>query len=170
MGFQKKFNIYPSGGLSGQFVSLDGFVPTPVAFMSDGTVKAGSFVFLKNDKPGYATKTQTSGTLLGFATRAANTFLNVPLEEHTDTYPKNSVLTVAQRGQFYYELPVGASNVKSGQNVIVDPANGNVTFNVPGTANDTGWTVWLLDGAKTAKAGDLVIIQNIGLNNKPAGA
>ena len=166
MGFQKKYEIWPSRGLSGQWVSMDGYVPTPVAFKSDGTVLAGSFAFAKTDKAGYATKSKASAPLLGFVVRNPVTFVNTPIQGHTLTYPTNAVLTIAQRGQFYYELPSGASNVKQGNNVIVDPSNGNVTFNAAGTANDTGWTVWLLDGAESAKAGDLVIIQNLGLNNK----
>ena len=54
--------------------------------------------------------------------------------------------------------------------MAINPANGAVTFVDAGTANDTGWAVWLLDGATTAKEGDLVIVQNIGVNNLSAGA
>ena len=168
MAFQKRVNVWLAQGVSGQWVSKDGFVPTPVVFMSDGTVDVGTFAFSDGTKHAYASKKTTGGKFLGFVVRTLTTAVNVPLVEHTTTYPKNSVLTIAQRGQFYYELPSGASDVKHGNNVLVDPTNGNVTFGDAGTANDTGWTVWLLDGAESAKAGDLVIVQNIGLNNQPS--
>ena len=69
----------------------------------------------------------------------------------------------------YYVLPSGANGVTNGQSILCDPADGAVTFGTAGTANDTGWVVCLdlANGQTTAKAGDLVRIQNIGLNNKP---
>lgn len=170
MAFQKSVNIWQARGLSGQLVSMDGFVPTPVSFMSDGKVDAGMFVFEDTAQAGYCCKNKASARFLGFVVRTLNTSVNVPVVGDNVTYPKNTVLTIAQRGQLYYTLPTGASDVTSGKHVAINPTNGAVTFVDAGTANDTGWAVWLLDGATTAKDGDLVIVQNIGVNNLSAGA
>lgn len=169
MAFQRNYNMWMPQGLSGQLVSMEGFIPTPYTYLSDGTVEVGSFAFEDTDKAGYAVKSKASARLLGFVVRNQNTFVNTPLEGATSKYPNNVQLTIAQRGVAYYVLPSGASNVTNGQSILCNPADGAVTFGEAGTANDTGWVVCLdlANGQTTAKEGDLVRIQNIGLNNKP---
>ena len=168
MGFQKKVNIFPDKGVSGTLWREEGFIETPLRYVSDGTVEAGRFAFLKEAGKQVACKAKASAKLLGLVIYTKDAWLNVPLQTSSVAYPVNNILTIAQRGSVLFKIPEDGGTATDGQSVLCDPTNGKVTFDAAGTANDTGWVVHLLDGATTAKAGDWIVVQNIGLNNKTA--
>lgn len=165
MGFQKRVNIFPDKGVSGTLWREEGFIETPLRYVSDGTVEAGRFAFLKEAGKQVACKAKASAKLLGLVIYTKDAWLNVPLQTSSVAYPVNNILTIAQRGSVLFKIPEDGGTATDGQSVL---CNGKVTFGAAGTTNDTGWVVHLLDGATTAKAGDWIVVQNIGLNNKTA--
>lgn len=168
MGFQKRVNIFPDKGVSGTLWREEGFIETPLRYVSDGTVEAGRFAFLKEAGKQVACKAKASAKLLGLVIYTKDAWLNVPLQTSSVAYPVNNILTIAQRGSVLFKIPKDGGSATDGQSVLCNPDDGAVSFGAAGTANDTGWVVHLLDGATTAKAGDWIVVQNIGLNNKTA--
>lgn len=168
--FQQFVGQVPAIGLPGQEVTLNQAVYTPYQYVSDGTVAAGTFAFaeatpVKDKSIAYSKK--SGGKFLGFVPRNQSTLVNAPYISNSNVYPEGAPVPIAIRGQFYFEVPSsGAPN--EGESVLCDPATGAVTFGAAGTANDTGWVVHVTQGAASpAAAGDIVIIENWGLNNKP---
>lgn len=162
--FQKKVSTTPDVGLPGQLV--DGYyVPTALTYVSNGELQAGQFAFAENDKNDempLAHDKKTSGICLGVVLRALTGMLESPFIAGSNKYAKNTAITIAARGRVYFKVEAGTPAL--GHYVIVDPADGAVTFNADvATANNTGWQVVRLPVGKTAAAaGDIVIIENLG--------
>lgn len=166
--FQKKVNSAPAQGLPGQ--PYDGeFVTAGPDYVSNGEIEPGMFVFAKNnelDSPQKVHKAASGGRLVGLVMRTFTSSITNIFASSTHKYPAMFPVTIAKRGRFYFKVPSGSPQI--GQNVIVNPADGTVTFGAAGTANDTGWTVVRFEkGAKTAAEGDIVIIEGWGLDAKP---
>lgn len=162
--FQKKVGATPDVGLPGQLV--DGYyVPTALTYVSNGELQAGQFAFAennKNDEMPLAHDKKTSGICLGVVLRALTGMLESPFIAGSNKYAKNTAITIAARGRVYFKVEAGTPAL--GHYVIVDPADGAVTFNADvATANNTGWQVVRLPvGKAAAAAGDIVIIENLG--------
>lgn len=162
--FQKKVGATPDVGLPGQLV--DGYyVPTAITYVSNGELQAGQFAFAennKNDEMPLAHDKKTSGICLGVVLRALTGMLESPFIAGSNKYAKNTAITIAARGRVYFKVEAGTPAL--GHYVIVDPADGAVTFNADvATANNTGWQVVRLPvGKAAAAAGDIVIIENLG--------
>lgn len=162
--FQKKVSATPDVGLPGQLV--DGYyVPTALTYVSNGELQAGQFAFAennKNDEMPLAHNKKTSGICLGVVLRALTGMLESPFIAGSNKYAKNTAITIAARGRVYFKVEAGTPAL--GNYVIVDPADGAVTFNADATtANNTGWQVVRLPvGKDAAAAGDIVIIENLG--------
>ena len=102
MGLQKTVNNSPAIGLSGQPVVLGQSVYTTMNFMSDGTVKAGTFAFV----PGTATTfpdnikteyvTDKGSNVVGFVERNF-----VGTGASSEVYAKGVVLNIAIRGDYF---------------------------------------------------------------------
>ena len=152
MALQTTVNTYAPIGFPGQMVAFSQFVYTPFNYLSDGTVKAGGFAFLKTapadlqNKYGVAASTGTA--LIGFVERVLSPKIDTAAP---DTYVEGAELTIAEQGDFYIAA-TGAATV--GQAVLCDPATGAVTFGAVGATNDTGWVVQ----TAAATAGDIIII------------
>ena len=167
--FQKKVTGYPAQGLPGQ--PYDGeFVTAGPDYVSNGEIEPGMFVFAKAnelDYPQQVHKSASGGRLVGLVMRSFTSSITNFFASSTNVYPKLYPVTIAKRGRFYFKVPSGTPQI--GQNVIVNPANGAVSFGAAGTANDTGWTVVRFDkGAKSAAAGDMIVIEGWGLDAKPS--
>lgn len=160
---QKKVNLYPAAGLPGQEVAVDTAVYTPFNYISDGTVKAGSFAFAgSTDDTGSAVPVASAkgtGSVLGLVERTFTGVLDAD-EDGSEIYKKGAELTIARRGD-YYVAATGAATV--GQSVLCNPTTGAVTYGDAGATNDTGWVVMT---AATA-AGDIIVISNRGIDVKP---
>lgn len=170
MGFQKTINLDPAIGMPGAEVNPGQAVYTAFNFVSDGTVRAGTFAFAKTlDSNGYpitkmnqASATSNSGAkVLGFVERNLIGNLISPLVEASDVYSAGLGLPIAIRGQFYANA---SGTAQAGQSVLCDPATGNVTYGAAGAANDTGWVVRFPRGVSEVAEGDLVIYENFGVS------
>lgn len=170
MGFQKTINLDPAIGMPGAEVNPGQAVYTAFNFVSDGTVRAGTFAFAKTlDSNGYpitkmnqASATSDSGAkVLGFVERNLIGNLISPFVEASDVYSAGLGLPIAIRGQFY---AIASGAAQAGQSVLCDPATGNVTYGAAGAANDTGWVVKFPRGVSEVAEGDLVIYENFGVS------
>lgn len=170
MGFQKTINLDPAIGMPGAEVNPGQAVYTAFNFVSDGTVRAGTFAFAKTlDSNGYpitkmnqASATSDSGAkVLGFVERNLIGNLISPLVEASDVYSAGLGLPIAIRGQFY---AIASGAAQAGQSVLCDPATGEVTYGAAGAANDTGWVVRFPRGVSEVAEGDLVIYENFGVS------
>lgn len=170
MGFQKTINLDPAIGMPGAEVNPGQAVYTAFNFVSDGTVRAGTFAFAKTldsngdpiTKMNQASATSDSGAkVLGFVERNLIGNLISPLVEASDVYSAGLGLPIAIRGQFY---AIASGAAQAGQSVLCDPATGNVTYGAAGAANDTGWVVKFPRGVSEVAEGDLVIYENFGVS------
>ncbi|WP_290086309.1 structural cement protein Gp24 [Turicimonas muris] len=166
---QKKVTLNPAIGISGQQVIFNQAVYTPVNYISDGTIKCGSFAFAKASTstgnavkfPIASAKGSAGDVVIGFVERTFTGTVGLDGED-TDVYQQGAELTIAERGDYYLEAPAAAS---VGQSVLCAPTTGAISFGAAGATNDTGWIV------KTAGAkGDTIIISNHGLAIKPAAS
>lgn len=155
MALQSTVNVYAPIGFPGQMVAFSQFVYTPYNYLSDGTVKAGGFAFLKTAPAdaqnvyGIAKSTgSTISDLIGFVERVLSPKVDAA---SPDTYVAGAEITIAEQGDFYLAA-TGAATV--GQAVLCAPATGAITFGTVGDTNDTGWIV---KTAATA-AGDIIVI------------
>ena len=170
MGFQKTINLDPAIGMPGAEVNPGQAVYTAFNFVSDGTVRAGTFAFAKTlDSNGYpitkmnqaSATSETGAKVLGFVERNLIGNLISPLVEASDVYSAGLGLPIAIRGQFY-AIASGAAQAE--QSVLCDPATGEVTYGAAGAANDTGWVVKFPRGVSEVAEGDLVIYENFGVS------
>ena len=170
MGFQKTINLDPAIGMPGAEVNPGQAVYTAFNFVSDGTVRAGTFAFAKTldsngdpiTKMNQASATSDSGAkVLGFVERNLIGNLISPLVEASDVYSAGLGLPIAIRGQFY---AIASGAAQAGQSVLCDPATGEVTYGAAGAANDTGWVVRFPRGVSEVAEGDLVIYENFGVS------
>lgn len=159
---QKKVNLYPVAGLPGQEVAAHSAVYTPINYLSDGTVAAGSFAFAGSTSDDGAAfpiaSAKGTGEVIGLVERTLTGAL-ASTEEGTEIYPSGAELTIARRGD-YYVAATGAATV--GQAVLCDPATGDVSYGAAGAANDTGWVVMTAAAAE----GDIIVISNRGVSVK----
>ena len=165
---QTTVNTYPAVGLPGQEVNVHTAVYTPINYLSDGTVAAGSFAFLGTnaDENGGVVyplaSAKGTGTVIGLVERTFTGVLDtVDDESGTLIYPKGFAVTIAVRGDYYVAAAAAAT---VGQSVLCDPSNGTVTYGTAGSTNDTGWVVMTAAKAK----GDMIIISNRGVGITPA--
>lgn len=153
---QKTVNLYPCAGLPGQEVSAKTAVYTPLNYISDGSVAAGSFAFAgeaQGNKKGVAFPVASAKgeALLGLVERTFTASIPMGVDGST-TYHNGAELTIAVRGDFYIEA-TGEATV--GQKVLVDKTTGVISFGeASGNAIDTGWTVV----TAAAEAGDIIVI------------
>ena len=160
MGFQKVVGMTPAIGFPGQEVNPGQAIYSAFNYVSDGTAKAGEFVFAKTLEDGETAVNQASakgtGKPIGIVERVLIGSINNPMKENADTYPLGLGLAIAIRGQYYM---VATGEATEGQAVHCDPSNGEVTYGNAGEANDTGWVVRLPAGVKTVAEGDLIIVE-----------
>lgn len=174
MGFQAVVNTDPAIGVAGQEVNPRQAVYTAFNYVSDGTVKAGTFCYaatLAGDDPTEQNVVSLKGTSgakpVGFVERDVIATIPTLTADSTQVYPKGVCPPIAVRGQFY-AIATGAAT--EGQAVICDPVTGTITYGTAGATNDTGWKVVLPRGVKTIAKDDLVIYQNYGVDVTPASA
>ena len=154
MALQTTVNTYASIGFPGQMVAFSQRVYTPFNYLSDGTVKAGGFAFLKTAPADlqnqYGVAALTGSVLLGFVERVLTPKMDA---SNHDVYVEGAELTIAEQGDFYISA-TGAATV--GQKVLVATATGAIAFGSSAGEGqiDTGFVV------KTAAAasGDIIII------------
>ena len=159
MGLQKSVGLSPALGLSGEKAVLGQSVYTVQNFMSDGTVKAGTFAFVPGTATTFAENIKTEyvtdhGTgLVGFVER---TFTGAGAS--SDLYAQGEALTIAVRGDYYLVAPAGTTPTK-GYKVITTDATGAISFAASASSGetDTGWTV-----TTGGSAGDVIVISNHG--------
>lgn len=160
MGLQSVVNNSPAIAVSGGIVVLGQSVYTTKNYMSDGTVKAGTFAFAPaaattfpdNVKTEYVTN--KGGTVIGFVERTFTTAVT----PSGDTYPNGAGLTIAIRGDYYLKAPAGTTPT-AGYKVITTDATGAISFAASASTGetDTGWTV-----TEGGSAGDIIVISNHG--------
>lgn len=174
MGFQAVVNTDPAIGVAGQEVNPRQAVYTAFNYVSDGTVKAGTFCYattLAGDDPTEQNVVSLKGSSgakpVGFVERDVIATIPTLTADSTQVYPKGVCPPIAVRGQFY-AIATGAAT--EGQAVLCDPATGTITYGNAGATNDTGWKVVLPRGVKTIAKDDLVIYQNYGVDVTPASA
>lgn len=159
MGLQKSVGTSPAIGVSGQKTVLGQSVYTTMNYLSDGTVKAGTFAFApaaattfaENVKTEYVTNKGTG--LIGFVER---TFTGAGAS--SDTYAQGEALTIAIRGDYYLKAPAGTTPT-AGYKVITTDTTGAISFAASASTGetDTGWTV-----TEGGSAGDIIVISNHG--------
>lgn len=165
MALQKSVGLNYSLGVAGQEVVIGQAKYLSYNPLSDGTVKAGAFCFKKavtgdGETVGHVSLTGT-GAPLGFVERVVDTYINQENADSTEVYPEGAAVTVAIKGQFYIAAPAAIS--ADGLGVFVNPTTGAIAIKASaGTGEeDTGFICRLPNGATTAAAGDIVVIEKI---------
>lgn len=165
---QKVVNVLPAIGVAGQKVATDSARYLGYNPLSDGTVVVGAFAFAKtaggSQSAPFAIVSATGSAEdkpLGFVERVMDVALENVLSQGTNILPEGAVATVAVQGQFYINVPVGLSSIKSGMGVFVNPTTGAINLaSSAGTGEvDTGFKVVIPNGGASANAGDVVIIE-----------
>ena len=157
---QKSVNLIVKKGFDGQRVTTDQNIYTCENFISDGTVKAGTFAF-KGSASGngeqFGVVSATGSVLVGFVERVVDASI-APTVEATDVYPDGFHVLVALKGQFYV---TANSTVSAGMSVFVKGATGAITFASQNSEGliDTGFKVVLPDGKTSAGNGDVIVIE-----------
>ena len=165
---QKVVNVLPAIGVAGQKVATDSARYLGYNPLSDGTVTVGAFAFAKtaggSQSAPFAIVSGTGSAEdkpLGFVERVVDVALENVTTSGTNILPEGAVATVAVQGQFYINVPVGLSSIKSGMGVFVNPTTGaiNLASSASGGEVDTGFKVVIPNGGASANAGDVVIIE-----------
>ena len=157
---QKRVDLVVKKGFDGQRVTTDQNIYTCENYLSDGTVKAGTFAF-KGSASGngeqFGVVSATGTALVGFVERVVDASI-APTVEATDVYPAGSSVAVALKGQFYV---TANSTVSAGMSVFVKGATGAITFASQTSDGliDTGFKVVLPDGKTSAVNGDVIVIE-----------
>ena len=157
---QKSVDLVVKKGFDGQRVTTDQNIYTCENYLSDGTVKVGTFAFKgsasgNGEQCGVVSATGTA--LVGFVERVVDASI-APTVEATDVYPAGFPVAVALKGQFYV---TANSTVSAGMSVFVKGATGAITFasQTSGDLIDTGFKVVLPDGKTSAVNGDVIVIE-----------
>lgn len=165
---QKVVNVLPAIGVAGQKVATDSARYLGYNPLSDGTVTVGAFAFAKTaggvQSAPFAIVSGTGSAEakpLGFVERVVDVALENVTSSGTNILPEGAVATVAVQGQFYINVPVGLSSIKSGMGVFVNLTTGaiNLAASASGSEVDTGFKVVIPNGGASANAGDVVIIE-----------
>ena len=166
---QKVVNVLPAIGVAGQKVATDSARYLGYNPLSDGTVVVGAFAFAKtaggSQSAPFAIVSATGSAEdkpLGFVERVVDVALENVTSSGTNILPEGAVATVAVQGQFYINVPVCLSSIKSGMGVYVNPTTGpiNLASTTAGDSEvDTGFKVVIPNGGASANAGDVVIIE-----------
>ena len=130
---QKSVDLVVKKGFDGQKVTTDQNIYTCENYLSDGTVKAGTFAF----------KGSASGNGEQFGVVSAT---------------GSALVGVALKGQFYV---TANATVSAGMLVLVDGDTGAITFASQTSEGliDTGFKVVLPDGKTSAGNGDVIVIE-----------
>ena len=162
---QKVVNTDIPVGVPGGLVALQEEY-TPFNYISDGTLHAGGFAFISEEKftPETAVDMPVAGakgkTLLGVVLRSFTAGV-VNLKDPC-TYEKGEEVSVICEGDVYIKAPASA---EVGKHILVDPKTGKVTCGDAGTDNDTGWII------KTkGDENDIIVISNRGGEAKASEA
>lgn len=162
MALQKIVNIDPALGVPGSQATFYNEVTTLNNYISDGTAKAGKFVFdgtaavnTTGTTQKIASLTADEGTApAGLAVRLVDGILADGVDASL-TYVRGCNVTVAIRGDFYV-LAEGTAAV--GDNVNVNPTTGAMTYGEAGEGEiATGFTV-----VQGGSLGDVIVISNHG--------
>ena len=157
---QKSVDLVVKKGFDGQRVTTDQNIYTCENFLSDGTVKAGTFAF-KGSASGngeqFGVVSATGTALVGFVERVVDASI-APTVEATDVYPAGFPVLVALKGQFYV---TANTTVSAGMSVFVKGDTGAITFASQTSDGliDTGFKVVLPDGKTSAGNGDVIVIE-----------
>ena len=157
---QKSVDLVVKKGFDGQRVTTDQNIYTCENYLSEGTVKAGTFAF-KGSASGngeqFGVVSATGTALVGFVERVVDASI-APTVEATDVYPAGFPVTVALKGQFYV---TANSTVSAGMSVFVKGDTGAISFasQTSGDSIDTGFKVVLPDGKTSANNGDVIVIE-----------
>lgn len=153
---QKSVNLVVKKGFDGQRVTTDQNIYTCENYLSDGTVKAGTFVF-KGSASGngeqFGVVSATGTVLVGFVERVVDASI-APTVEATDVYPVGFPVAVA-----FYVTANGT--VSAGMSVFVKGDTGAISFasQTSDSLIDTGFKVVLPDGKTSAGNGDVIVIE-----------
>ena len=157
---QKNVGLVVKKGFNGQRVTTDQNIYTCENYLSDGTVKAGTFAF-KGSATGngeqFGVVSATGTALVGFVERVVDASI-APTVEATDVYPSGFPVLVALKGQFYV---TANGTVSAGMSVFVKGDTGAITFASQNSDSliDTGFKVVLPDGKTSANNGDVIVIE-----------
>lgn len=157
---QKSVDLVVKKGFDGQRVTTDQNIYTCENYLSDGTVKAGTFAF-KGSATGngeqFGVVSATGTVLVGFVERVVDASI-APTVEATDVYPSGFPVLVALKGQFYV---TANATVSAGMSVFVKGDTGAISFasQTSGDLIDTGFKVVLPDGKTSANNGDVIVIE-----------
>lgn len=157
---QKNVNLVVKKGFDGQRATTNQNFYTCENYLSDGTVKAGTFAF-KGSASGNGEQmgvvSATGSALVGFVERVVDASI-APTVEATDVYPSGFPVLVALKGQFYV---TATANVSAGMLVLVDGATGAISFASQTSEGliDTGFKVVIPDGKTSASNGDIIVIE-----------
>ena len=145
---QKSVDLVVKKGFDGQKVTTDQNIYTCENYLSDGTVKAGTFAF----------KGSASGNGEQFGVERVVDASIAPTVEATDVYPAGFPVLVALKGQFYV---TANGTVSAGMLVLVNGDTGAITFASQTSEGliDTGFKVVLPDGKTSAGNGDVIVIE-----------
>ena len=157
---QKSVGLVVKKGFDGQRVTTDQNIYTCENYLSDGTVKAGTFAF-KGSSTGngeqFGVVSATGTVLVGFVERVVDASI-APTVEATDVYPAGFPVLVALKGQFYV---TANTTVSAGMSVFVKGDTGAITFASQNSDSliDTGFKVVIPDGKTSANNGDVIVIE-----------
>lgn len=157
---QKNVGLVVKKGFDGQRVTTDQNIYTCENYLSDGTVKAGTFAF-KGSASGngeqFGVVSATGTVLVGFVERVVDASI-APTVEATDVYPSGFPVLVALKGQFYV---TANGTVSAGMSVFVKGDTGAISFASQNSDSliDTGFKVVLPDGKTSANNGDVIVIE-----------
>ena len=157
---QKSVDLVVKKGFDGQRVTTDQNIYTCENYLSDGTVKAGTFAFkgsVSGNGEQFGVVSATGSALVGFVERVVDASIT-PTVEATDVYPAGFPVAVALKGQFYV---TANSTVSAGMSVFVKGDTGAISFASQNSDSliDTGFKVVLPDGKTSANNGDVIVIE-----------
>ena len=154
---QKVVNTDIPVGVPGGLVALQEEY-TPFNYISDGTLHAGGFAFVSEEK--FTPETAVDMPVAG---AKGKTFLGVVIMNFTAavvnfkdpcTYEKGEEVSIVREGDVYIKAPASA---EVGKHILVDPSTGKVTCGDAGAENDTGWVI-ITKGAEN----EIIVISNHG--------
>lgn len=163
MALQKSVGLVPAIGIAGQEVVVGQAIYLNHNPLSDGTVQAGKFAFKATASGAgevFGTASATGSVLLGFVERVVDASITNVLDDVATVYPAGCEVTVAIRGQFYFNAPNAIS--ADGQKVWVNGTTGAIRVGAEESGDseiDTGWVCKIPNGGTSAAKDDLVIVE-----------
>ena len=169
MAFQEQVGRYRAQGVAGQAATPDQSVYTVKNYLSDGTVRVGTFAFVSAEAADKATANNASAaSVLGLVERVIQYPIYQVDQSALTAIPDGCALTIAVRGDYYVETTAAAT---VGDAVFASTTDGTIKTAAAGSMQggyvETPWRV--KDALEATEAAGLILISNWGTEAPAAG-